>query len=131
MTPQREPLEEIRTLARRLSAFGDAEVQSQLQLTDEQREQIRAILRAGFQEAQAIRKSLATAQKTILEKAAAVLTDEQRARWEQIQKQHFEVEQEAGRPMGPGGPGMGGPGMRRQRIGGPGMRGRPDLDASE
>jgi len=122
MTPQRKYFEKIRSQTRRLRAFGDAEVQSQLQLTDDQREQIRAILRAG-------RESLAELQK---EKATAVLTDEQKSQWEQMQEQHFEVGQEADHSLSQGGPGVhGGPGMRGQRMSGPGMGGGPDIDDSE
>jgi hypothetical protein len=132
MTPQRKRLEDVRALARQLSAFTDTEVQSQLQLTDDQREQIRAILRAGFQEAKPIRESLAELQKRTLEKATAVLTDEQKSQWEQVQGQHFEVGEEADHPMSQSGPGVrGGPGMRRQRMGGPGMGGGPGIDDSE
>jgi hypothetical protein len=89
---------EIRTQTQGLLAFGDAEVQSQLQLTDTQRGQIRAILRAGFQEANPIRESLAALQKKTLERAIAVLTGEQRAQWEQIRGQPFVVRQEAAPP---------------------------------
>ena len=63
MTPQREGFEDIRAPARDISAFMDAEVRAQLQLTDDQQEQIRAILRAGFQEGKPIRESLAELQK--------------------------------------------------------------------
>jgi hypothetical protein len=111
MRPQRESSEDNRSQIRRLVAIGDAEVQSQLQLTDNQQEQISAILRAGFQEAKPIRESLAEVQKRTLEKATAVLTDEQKLEWKQ---------------MSQGAPGMGGgPGRRRQPMGGPGMGGGP------
>ena len=126
--PQRKSLEESRTQIQRLRAFGDAEVQAQLQLTDEQSEQIRAILRAGFQEAQPIRESLTVLQTRIIEKATAILTDQQKLKWEQMQAEYFDVEQEADYPMRQGGPGMGGgPGMRGQRRGGPGMGGGPGM----
>ena len=121
MTPQRKCLEEFRSRIRRLRAFGDTEVHSQLQLTGDQREQIGAILRAG-------RESLAELQKTTLEKATAVLTDGQKSEWEQIGTGGAPGMR--GRPMG--GPGTGGgPGMRGRPMGGPGtgggpgMRGRP------
>ena len=128
MRPQRKCSEESRTQTRRFRAFIDAEVQSQLQLTDDQREQIHAILRAGFQEAKPIRESLTAWQKRTLEKATAVLTDEQKSQWEQMQGQHFEVGQEADHSMSQGGSGVrGGPGMRGQRMGGPGVRGGPGM----
>ena len=114
MRPQRESSEENRSQILRLIAIGDAEVQSQLQLNDNQREQIFAILRAGFQEAKPIRKSLVEVQKRTLEKATAVLTDEQKLEWNQ---------------MSQSGPGMG-PGRRRQPMEEPGMGGgRGDLDS--
>src|SRR5262249_39187580 len=137
MTPQRKCLEEFRSRIRRLRAFGDTEVHSQLQLTGDQREQIGAILRAG-------RESLAELQKTTLEKATAVLTDGQDTEGEQQgtgggagMKERRTVGQGRGegpgireRPMGGTGTG-GGPGMRGRPMGGPGtgggpgMRGRP------
>jgi hypothetical protein len=132
MRPQRKCSEESRTQTRRFRAFIDAEVQSQLQLTDDQQEQIRAILRAGFQEAKPIRESLTAWQKRTLEKATAVLTDEQKSQWEQMQGQHFEIGQEADYPLSQGGPGVRGrPGMRRERMGSPGMGGGPGIDDSE
>jgi hypothetical protein len=112
MRTQRESSEESRSQTLRLRAFGDAEVQSQLQLTDNQREQIYAILRAGFQEAKPIRESLAEVQKRTLEKATAVLTGEQKLEWERMSQD--------GSGMG------GGPPMRSPRRRGPGMRGGPD-----
>jgi hypothetical protein len=126
MTPQDNSPEEIRTHIRRFRAFIDGEVQSQLQLTDDQQEQIRAILRDGFQEAKPIRESLIELQKRTLEKATAVLTDEQKSQWEEMQGQDFEVEQEADNPISQDEPGMGGgPGGRRAHMGGPGMWGGP------
>ena len=146
MTPPRQDSDENTNPIQRLRAFGDAEVQLQLQLTDDQREEIRTILRQGFQEARPIRESLAELQRRTLEKATAVLTDEQKSELEQLQE-HFEVEQGSASSMsqgGPrmrGGPGMGrgagmrrppmgeprmgrGPGMRRPPMGGPRMRGQ-------
>ena len=128
MRPQRESSDENRSQIPRLIAIGDAEVQSQLQLTDNQREQIFAILRAGFQEAKPIRESLAEVQKSTLEKATAVLTDEQKLEWNQMSQ--------SGPGMGPGrrrrpmgGSGMGwGPGRRGQPMEEPGMGGG-DLDS--
>src|SRR5882724_10625929 len=55
---QQKRLKEIRIQVQGLNAFADPEVQSQLQLADDQREQIRAILRDGFEEAKAFRESL-------------------------------------------------------------------------
>jgi hypothetical protein len=128
MSPQREYNREHESQIQRLRSFGDAEVQSQLQLTDEQRQQVFAILRAGFQEAKSIRESLAEVQKRTLEKATAVLTDEQKSQWEQIQGPGMRGPRMGWRAMGDG-PGMtggirpgrawSGPGMRAQRSMGP------------
>ena len=103
--PQHKYFEELRAHARRLGAFGNAEVQAQLQLTDEQRDQIGAILKDGFQKAQPIRESLMDVQTRTLEKATAVLTNEQKSKSEQMQGMHFQVRRMAGRQ-----------GMRRQRM---------------
>ena len=115
--PQRKCFEELRAQTRRLGAFGNAEVQAQLQLTDEQRGQIGAILKEGFQKAQAIRESLMDVQTRTLEKATAVLTNEQKSKSEQMQGIHFQIRRQAGPSKGQGGPGMAGrQGMRRQRM---------------
>jgi hypothetical protein len=123
MASQRKYFQEMRAQIQCLRAFGDADVHSQLHLTDDQREQVSAILRTGFQEAEAIRESLTELQRRTLEKATAVLTDEQRMEWEQLQQQqqHVELGVEPDYPLNQGGYGpRRRPGRRGQRMGGAG-----------
>src|SRR6266478_4539581 len=92
---QHKRFKEIRVQVLGFQAFGDVEVQAQLHLTDEQREQLREILREGFQEAKPIRKSLGRVKKETMAKAMAVLADKQKSKWDEIQGKSFDLKQEA------------------------------------
>src|SRR4051794_393834 len=112
---QYKRFKEIRVQVLGLQAFGDVEVQAQLQLTDEQRERLREILREGFQEGKTVRESLGRVQKETMANAMAVLADQQKSKWDEIQGKSFDLRQDAVTSKGQGGPAIGAkPGMRWQ-----------------
>jgi predicted NBD/HSP70 family sugar kinase len=120
MKARTEHVESIRSQTGLLRALGDAAVQAQLQLTTDQQEQIRAILRNGFEQATPIWESLAELQRKTLDQATAVFSDEQNATWEQMDTQFVDVQPLANRAPRLGGPGMRGwPRTRWQPIGPP------------
>jgi hypothetical protein len=94
MTLWRQVSEDSNILVSYLRALSDAEIQRRLQLTDAQSQQIRTILKDGFQQGKPFREALADVQRSIVEKAVAVLTDEQRSQWEHLQDRGYEIEQQ-------------------------------------
>jgi hypothetical protein len=104
LTPeQNKRFKEVRFQIQGIRAFSDTEVQSQLQLTDDQREQIRRIVKNGFQhEAVAsqenspekARQNVIELRKRTMEQVTAVLTDKQKSQWEEMRGEDFEHGQE-------------------------------------
>ncbi len=98
---------QIRLQASGLEAFNDPEVASKLKLSDEQKEKINGItedmrgqMREIFQTAQDDRegamKKMGELRRESMEKATALLSEDQKAAWKELTGKPFEM------PLGPG-----------------------------
>lgn len=102
LTPEQQTrYEEIRLQMRGARAFEDAEVQSKLKLTDEQKSSIKTILEDSAKEMRSIRESagedrqaigqkMMALRKETMEKITGVLNDEQKKTWTKLTGKHFD-----------------------------------------
>jgi len=108
---QDKRLKQIGLQQRGVQAFQDPEVEKELKLTDDQKESIRTIaqdaaqeMREAFQGAQGnfqeLREKGAALRKESMNKAMAVLTDEQKKTWKSLTGEPFELRFQGGGPGG-------------------------------
>jgi Spy/CpxP family protein refolding chaperone len=110
---QMKRYKQIQLQQRGAGAFSDPEVQQTLKLTDDQKSKLKTInedsrkeMQEAFQSAQggdrqAAQKKIQTLRKDTMDKASAVLTDDQKKAWKDMTGEHFEL------TAGPGGAGAG------------------------
>lgn len=124
---QLDRLEQIERQQQGVQAFSDPAVVEALKLTEDQQAEIEGILetyrtevRDAFEAAReaedrgAVMREMVELRRASMDKAMAVLTDEQRASWDELTGEPFQI--------GPGGFGFGG---GRRGPGGPGGGRRP------
>jgi Spy/CpxP family protein refolding chaperone len=104
---QLKRLKQIELQVRGTRAFQEADVQKELNLTDDQKDKLKTISEDAGKEMQEIRKSsqgnfqeagkkIRAAQKEALEKAVAVLTPDQKKSWKEMTGEPFEIKFEPG-----------------------------------
>lgn len=108
---QMKRLKQISWQQRGAEAFNDPEVQKALKLTSEQKDKLKTIREDAMKEGgeifrnagddrEGVRGKLETLHKDTTEKAMAVLTEDQKARWKELVGEPFEVKMEPRRRDG-------------------------------
>jgi len=108
-TEQSTRLDQITLQQRGIEAFADSQVQEKVKLTEEQKDKLKEIgasarsqmqeLRSGFRDDfEGTMQKFTTLRKESIEKAIALLNDDQKKTWKELTGEPFEVKFERRRP---------------------------------